>query len=68
MQNQLKAQRIEAGCRMRELAIRAGVSAAMLSDIERYDYHPRNATKEKIATALGVEVAQIWPSTPAEAN
>lgn len=68
MSNHLKEQRIEVGCKMRELAIKAGVSASMLSDIERYNYQPREVTKEKIAEALGVEVSRIWPSTPATAN
>lgn len=61
MPNRLKAVRTEKQCRMWELAARCGVSASMLSAIERYDYSPRDLTKFRIAGGLEVEVGAIWP-------
>ncbi len=59
--NNLKEIRDEQGCRMWELAARCGVSASTLSAIERYNYRPREATRSRIAAALGVDAIQIWP-------
>jgi len=48
------------------LAVRAGTSATMLSAIECWGYKPGVALQERIATALGVTVADIWPEVPHE--
>jgi transcriptional regulator with XRE-family HTH domain len=59
--NKLAEIRIQSNFKLRELAIRARVSASTLSDIERYGYVPRSITQHKIAQALGVDVTRIWP-------
>ena len=43
------------------LAARAGVSATTLSAIERWDYLPTLGVRERIAAALGVQAADVWP-------
>jgi DNA-binding XRE family transcriptional regulator len=43
------------------LAVRARTSATTLSAIERWGYKPGVELQERIATALGVKVADIWP-------
>jgi DNA-binding XRE family transcriptional regulator len=43
------------------LAVRVRTSATTLSAIERWDYKPGVELQERIATALGVKVADIWP-------
>ncbi len=68
MSNKLREVRQGANCKMLELAARIGCSPSTLHAIERYDHQPREETKVRIATALSVEVSQIWPSTPAEAR
>jgi DNA-binding XRE family transcriptional regulator len=42
------------------LAVRAGTSATTVSAIERWGYKPGVDLRERIATALGVNVADIW--------
>jgi DNA-binding XRE family transcriptional regulator len=61
MSNKLTEIREALDIKMRQLAIRAGVSASTICDIERYGYVPRPVTQEKIASALEVEVMTIWP-------
>ena len=48
------------------LAVRAGTSATTISAIERWGYKPGVALQERIATALGVNVADIWPEVSHE--
>ena len=43
------------------LAARTGVSATTLSAIERWDYMPGPDVRHRIAVALGVSVADVWP-------
>lgn len=65
MGNQLKAVRMSRRMALWGLAAKAGVSATMLSAIERYDYAPRESSREKIARALGIAVNDVWPDVPA---
>lgn len=60
MGNELKKIRTEKAMALRAVAVCASVPAATLSDIERYDYKPREETKARIAAALGVAVSNIW--------
>jgi len=48
------------------LAVRAGTSATTVSAIERWGYKPGVELQERIATALGVNVADIWPEVSHE--
>jgi DNA-binding XRE family transcriptional regulator len=43
------------------VAVRAGTTPTTLSAIERWGYRPGAALCERIATALGVHVSDIWP-------
>ena len=64
--NRLKEIRADKGVKMAQLTAICGVSMSTLSGIERYLYRPSDATKQKIADALGVEVALIWPDVKVE--
>ena len=44
------------------LAVRAGTSPTVLSAIERWNYRPGADLRTRIARALGVRVADIWPA------
>lgn len=46
---------------VRELSVCAHVSTATIVAIERYGDVPASKTREKIATALGMSSAVIWP-------
>jgi lambda repressor-like predicted transcriptional regulator len=43
------------------LAVRAGTSPTVLSAIEHWNYKPGADLRARIASALGVGVADIWP-------
>jgi DNA-binding XRE family transcriptional regulator len=43
------------------LAVGAGTSPTTLCAIEKWGYRPGAALCERIATALGVHVGDIWP-------
>lgn len=60
MSNNLREIRLKMNCKQWELTARSGVSAATVSAIERYDYKPSLATKQRIAAALSVPVESIW--------
>jgi DNA-binding XRE family transcriptional regulator len=49
------------------LATLAKCNPTTISAIERWRYHPRSDTCRRIAAALGVEVADIWPEQEGEA-
>jgi transcriptional regulator with XRE-family HTH domain len=68
MSNKLAEIRTQSNFKLRELAIRARVSASTLSDIERYGYVPRLTTQQKIAQALDVEATIIWPETQSSSD
>jgi DNA-binding XRE family transcriptional regulator len=59
--NHLKQVRQACGLALYGLAARAKVSPTTLSAIERWDYQPGSEVRERIAAALGVSVADIWP-------
>jgi DNA-binding XRE family transcriptional regulator len=44
------------------LAVLAGTSPTVLSAIERWNYKPGADLRARIASALGVSVADIWPA------
>ena len=48
------------------LAVRARTSATTLSAIERWGYKPEANLQERIAMALGVKVADIYPEVSHE--
>ena len=60
--NYLKAVRLQRGMALAEIAARGRIGTATLTAVERYGHEPRLDTKERIATALGVEVQAIWTS------
>lgn len=43
------------------LAVKSGVNPSLLSAIEKHGYTPSLPVKSRIAKALDVEVADIWP-------
>jgi DNA-binding XRE family transcriptional regulator len=59
--NNLKALRQAQRLALWGLATRTGSSATTLSAIERWGYRPGGALCQRIATALGVAVEDIWP-------
>lgn len=59
--NRLRQLRRRQGLAMYGLAVKAAVSPTIVGMIERYDYRPGGRVRERLATALGVEVASIWP-------
>jgi len=56
--NLLKAWRIYKGLTQREVAEKAGITQAALSQMEKAD-NPRNATLEKLAKALELDPEQL---------
>jgi lambda repressor-like predicted transcriptional regulator len=50
----------------RELAARAGVDPARISDCCRYGAVPGQRVRKKIAAALDMEPAAIWPDAEQE--
>jgi DNA-binding XRE family transcriptional regulator len=59
--NKLRALRQAQNLPLWGLAVRVGTSTSMLSAIECWNYKPRPALCQRIATALGVKVSDIWP-------
>jgi DNA-binding XRE family transcriptional regulator len=57
--NLVKAWRIHLGLTQKEVAKRAGISQAALSQMERNDNRLRTATLEKLAKAMGLSIEQI---------
>lgn len=55
----VRALRDSMGLSLRDLAQRCGVSAPMLSQVERGETSPTLATAEKIATGLGLSLSQL---------
>ena len=62
MTNNLRRVRLEKGLAMWGLAVKAKVSTATLTGIEKWDYMPKQSTRERIASALQVSPGDIWPS------
>jgi DNA-binding XRE family transcriptional regulator len=61
--NNLKALRRAQRLALWGLATRVGTSTTTLSAIERWGYRPGAALCQRIATALGVAVEDVWPDT-----
>ena len=61
MTHNLKIVRTERGLPIAAVAVKARVGTGTIVMIERYGHVPRPDTKERIAAALGVDVAAIWP-------
>ncbi|MFH1156913.1 MAG: helix-turn-helix transcriptional regulator [Pseudomonadota bacterium] len=57
--NTVKAWRVHLGLTQKEVAKRAGISQAALSQMEKNENTLRNATLEKLAGALGLSVKQL---------
>jgi transcriptional regulator with XRE-family HTH domain len=64
----VKLQRDMAGFSLRELAVRSGISASMISDIERGTKSPTVTTIVRIAQALGVSAATLIDGGAAPAS
>ncbi len=62
---QVKQLRTERGWTQPELAVSAGIAVSGLSQIENGKRNASSATVTKLATALGVEVAELFPKAPA---
>ena len=61
MPNRLREFRERAKLAQRGLNVKSGVAGATISAIERWDYRPSPLTQERLAKALDVTVADIWP-------
>lgn len=61
VKNRLRALRHERGMPLLGLAAKSRASTATISMIERFDYVPGNELRERIALALSVPTAAIWP-------
>ena len=59
--NRLRAWRQRLGLTQQELTEIAGVSIATLVLIERYGHLPGEKVRNRLCSALGVDVAAIWP-------
>lgn len=57
--NLVKAWRIHLGMTQKEVARKAGITQAALSQMEKSSNELRSSTLEKLATALGVDVEQL---------
>lgn len=57
--NLVKAWRIHLGLTQKEVASRAGISQAALSQMEKADNNLRNTTLEKLAGAMGLSIDQL---------
>ena len=58
--DRLRAIRLQNGLTLADLSTKAGVSKSMLSRIERNDSAPTTTTLHKIASALGVALADLF--------
>jgi len=57
--NSIKAWRIYLGLTQKEIAQRAGITQAALSQMEKSDNELKTATLEKLAKAMGLSIEQI---------
>jgi DNA-binding XRE family transcriptional regulator len=64
--NHLRRLRRVQGLSLWGLAVGVGTSPTTLSAIEKWGYRPGAALCERIATALGVPVSDIWPEGEAQ--
>jgi mannose-6-phosphate isomerase-like protein (cupin superfamily) len=64
--DKLKAIRLNNGMTLAGLSARAGVSKSMLSRVERNDAAPTITTLQKMADALGVDLARLVDDAPTD--
>lgn len=64
--NNLRTIRRSCGLAGWGLAVQAGVSPATIVAVEKHGHRPGQDTQQRIASALGVSVADIWPPLSAE--
>lgn len=62
MNSMLKSIRLAKGLPIVAVAVRARVGSGTIIAIEKHGHTPTPQTKHKIASALGVETAAIWPN------
>lgn len=61
MTNNLKSIRKSRGLVLWHLAAISKVNPSLISAIERHDYQPSREVQARLAAALSVEIAEIWP-------
>jgi len=61
MVNHLRELRLERGWQQVKLAVIVGCSPSTIGNIENFNYPTDAARQQRIAAALGVQVADIWP-------
>jgi len=62
VRNRLKQVRHRRDLAIYGLSALSGVSPTVISAVERWDYRPGAEVRQRIAAALGVGVAEIWPA------
>ena len=60
--NRVREVRLQMGLAQQALAVRARISPGVLTMIERYHYTPGPDMRRRIAEALGVTDAELFPS------
>ena len=63
--SRIRALREERHLTQEDLACKAGTTLAYLGYIERTGYRPRTSLRQRIAAALGVSEAEVWPEAEA---
>jgi DNA-binding XRE family transcriptional regulator len=61
LQNKVRLFRERYGWPQAKLSSLAEVDRSLISIIEHHNYQPSDRIKRKIAAALGVTVAEVWP-------
>jgi DNA-binding XRE family transcriptional regulator len=64
VKNNLRKLRRAQGLSLWGLAVGVGTSTTTLSAIEKWGYRPGVDLCKRIASALGVNIADIWPEEP----
>jgi len=67
-ENWLRKYRKERGFKQQELAVVAGVSPALIVNVERYCHFPTEDVRQRISKVLGVDSSVIWPGEAAEVS
>ena len=65
MKNNLKAIRQSQKLASWGLSVKSGVSTSTITAIEKWDFVPSLTTQQKIASALEVDVGDIWEDADA---
>jgi DNA-binding XRE family transcriptional regulator len=64
--NLLKQVRHRQGLAIYGLSALCGVSPAVISAVERWNYCPGDEVRRRIADALAVSIGDIWPKAEAQ--